>query len=161
MFWGSFSGDRAGPFVFWEKEWGNMTGEAYSQRILPRVVDHIRSNHSTALPPSKFMQDNASSHSAAVSKNYLLNQEISTMDWPAYSPDLNPIENVWSDMKEYIYSRYGDTVMGGQRRREETRILVEEAWYECTQPSKLLNILRGMHRRCEEVITAGGGSTGH
>ena len=100
MFLGSFSGDRASPFVFWDEDWGKMTGESYSQRILPRVVDYFRPNHNTASPPSELIQDKALSHSASASKNYLQNQGISTMIWPANSPDLNPIENVCSDMKE-------------------------------------------------------------
>lgn len=29
-------------------------------------------------------------------------QKINVMDWPALSPNLNPIENLWEDVKKYV-----------------------------------------------------------
>jgi len=37
-------------------------------------------------------------------KEYLNNQEYNVMLWPAQSPDMNPIENLWSFIKNKIYS---------------------------------------------------------
>jgi hypothetical protein len=41
MFWGSYSVKYGkGPTVFWEKEWGSITGEKYAERIVPLVDMH-------------------------------------------------------------------------------------------------------------------------
>ena len=46
-----------------------------------------------------FMQDNALIHTARVVKQWFANMAIPLTDWPPYSPDLNPIKQVWFHMK--------------------------------------------------------------
>jgi len=48
---------------------------------------------------AKFMQDGASSHRSKTTKKYLLKKNIPLFDHPPNSPDLNPIEKVWGEMK--------------------------------------------------------------
>ena len=46
-----------------------------------------------------FQQDNARAHTAEATKNWMRENEIRVIDWPPYSPDLSPIENVWAVLK--------------------------------------------------------------
>ena len=48
------------------------------------------------------MQDNASIHTAHIIKNWLAQTGIDVVDWPPYSPNLNPIEHVRRHLKEWV-----------------------------------------------------------
>ena len=45
-------------------------------------------------PDRTFMHDNASIHTAQKVKDWFEDQRIPVLDWPPYSPDMNPIEHV-------------------------------------------------------------------
>ena len=45
----------------------------------------------------------ASTHTAIIIREALADVGIKVIDWPAKSPDLNPIENLWALMKREIY----------------------------------------------------------
>lgn len=90
MFWGCFSGITKGPCLFWEKEWKTINKESYYDRIVPLTNGWLRLN-----PHLQFMQDGAPGYSAAYTIEELNERGIYPIFWPAYSPDLNPIEAVW------------------------------------------------------------------
>ena len=73
---------------------GTLTGQKYLDQILrPLVVPHF-DNHPLANRPI-FMDDNARPHRARVVQDYLQQEAIQRLPWPAMSPDMNPIEHVW------------------------------------------------------------------
>ena len=51
----------------------------------------------------EFMHDGAGPHRGLIVKEILREMEIRVMEWPPYSPDLNPIENLWALMKAELY----------------------------------------------------------
>ncbi|KAF5700393.1 transposable element tc3 transposase [Fusarium mundagurra] len=93
MFWAAFGHGSRTPLV---PLVGNVNAigiyELYSF-ILPWFLQ----------PGDIFMHDNASVHTARIVKALLQELEVDLMDWPPYSPDLNPIENLWALMKAEIY----------------------------------------------------------
>jgi len=68
--------------------------------------------------------------------------------WPAYSPDLNPIENVWGIMVQALAGMDFDT-------REEFQKAISKAWDDVPL-SVLRSLLDKMNSRYEAVIAAKG-----
>ena len=73
------------------------------------------------------------------------------VEWPPYSPDLNPIETVWDWMKDWIDDRYE----GIKLTYPQLRKAVNEAW-EAVSADYLGQLLDEMPARCQAVINAKG-----
>ncbi|GFV50265.1 transposable element Tc3 transposase [Trichonephila clavipes] len=52
-----------------------------------------------------FMDDNGRPHHANIVDECLQSEDITRMDWPTYSPDLNPIDHVWDMLGRRIAAR--------------------------------------------------------
>jgi len=149
MFWGCFAGSEKGPGVFWEKEWGTISSETYCERIIPIIHGWLRLR-----PHLSLMQDNAKGHSARATTHELLERGIIAIHWPAFSPDLNPIETVWNWMKDWIEREYGER----KWTYNELREAVIQAWNAITI-EQLNSLIESMRQRCLDVIAANGGYT--
>lgn len=149
MFWGSFHGSVNGPCLFWEKDWGSINQTTYCERIVPIVDGYLRMN-----PTLVFMQDNAPGHAAQLTQDELKERGVNVISWPAFSPDLNPIEAVWNEMKNYLSLHYPDK----KATYDVLRRRVREAWDQIS-PEFLHGLILSMQDRCKAVIEAQGGHT--
>jgi transposase len=89
------------------------------------------------------MQDGVPGHLAGNIIRELAERGIYPIFWPAYSPNLNPIETIWNWMKDYIEERYGDVQLSYDKLRDAVR----EAWDIITR-EQLLELIESMHQRC-------------
>ncbi|GFW73713.1 transposable element Tcb1 transposase [Trichonephila clavipes] len=123
---------------------GTMTT---SSSLLP----HVRLFRGAVGDKFVFMDDNATCHRTLAVQDCLDSEGIQRLVWPARSPDLNPIENVWDALGRQVAGRnYPPT-----NKNNLIRALTEE-WDKL--PQQLLdNVVQSMVRRVECCITLHGG----
>jgi hypothetical protein len=92
----------------------------------------------------RFQQDNAPQHTSNLAYRWFHNHGVNCIEFPPYSPDLNPIENLWSILKARIESRLVHTV-------DEVEQVLREEW-EALDPTLLAKLSDSMAERCQQVI---------
>ncbi|GFX04438.1 cubilin [Trichonephila clavipes] len=127
---------------------GIMTGQRYIDEVL---LPHVRLFCGAVGDKFVFMDDNATCHRTLAVQDSLDSEGIQRLVWPARSPDLNPIENVWDALGRQVAGRnYPPT-----NKNTLIRALTEE-WDKL--PQQLLdNVVQSMVRRVECCITLHGG----
>ncbi|GFV24419.1 transposable element Tcb1 transposase [Trichonephila clavipes] len=82
---------------------GSVTAVRYRDEVLEPIVRL----YAAAVGPTFVLMDyNARLHRADIVNDYLESEEIARMAWPAYSLDLNPIENLWDVLRRAVPSRF-------------------------------------------------------
>jgi transposase len=97
-----------------------------------------------------FMQDNASIHVSRESKNWFEARNIELLKWPARSPDLNPIENLWGILARDVYGggkQYGTV--------QELEVAVRNSWRNIRLPL-LEKLVDSMPGRLFELVQRNG-----
>lgn len=96
-----------------------------------------------------FQQDSAPCHTARITKKFLADNGIEVLTWPGNSPDLNPIENVWSVLKEKISGRSNMTV-------ESVQKAVKDYWEQHMDIAYLKSLSDSMPKRIRLILRANG-----
>ena len=97
MVWGSIS--LEGITALHVLARGTLTAIRYRDEILRPT---IRPSAGAVGPGFLLMHDNAKPHVVEVCQQFLHDEGIDAMDWPARSPDLNPIRHIWDIMSRCI-----------------------------------------------------------
>ncbi|GFU85009.1 transposable element Tcb2 transposase [Trichonephila clavipes] len=122
---------------------GTMTGHRYIDEVL---LPHVRLFRGAVGDKFVFMDDNATCHGTLAFQDCLDSEGIQRLVWPARSPDLNPIENVWGALGRQVAGpNYPPT-----NKNTLIRALTEE-WDKL--PQQLLdNVVQSMGRRAPQTI---------
>ena len=100
------------------------------------------------------MHDNAPSHASNHTKQWLSEQGLRNeklMVWPPNSPDLNPIENFWSIVKQKVYKN------GRQYSSKDGLWAAIKVACQNIEPSVVSKLTNSVDRRLVEVLKNNGG----
>ena len=146
MVWAGINNNRKTNLVIIN---GNLNAQRYSDEILaPVVIPYVNAN-----PNAIFQQDNARSHTARLTTQYLQANNVDVMEWPSKFLDLSPIEQVWDLLDRRVRQR----AVQPQTLRQLQHALVQEWNY--IPMNVIRQYIRSMRRRCRAEIQSAGRHT--
>lgn len=141
---------------------GKLNAQRYQNEILEHAIPEARKMFETHhIRHWTFQQDGASFHSAKTTIQWLDKNKISHISggkqarikWPANSPDLSVIENLWAIIKDRIYRTKPQS-----RQELEQAILAQ---WQLVDDALLKSLFDSMEDRLKECIEKRGGHTGY
>ncbi len=97
--------------------------------------------------------DNARPHVARICTQFLEAKNIPVLAWPAYSPDMSPIELVWDALDRRIRQH-----VPVPANIQQLRTAIEEKWTNIPQAT-INNLINSIQRRCVALREANCGHT--
>ncbi|GFW40095.1 transposable element Tcb2 transposase [Trichonephila clavipes] len=145
LVWGGIMlGSRTDLHIF---DAGSVNGTRYCNEIL---LPYVRLFRGAIGLQFLFMDDNAPCHRTVAAEQLLESEDIERMDWPARSPDLNPIEHVWDFLGKRLAARTLPPVT-----IRELRLALQDEW--AAMPQQLVDtLILSMGRRCETCLAVRG-----
>ena len=131
----------------------NVNANTYIRNVLQPVVVPFMRQHFRGR--RQFQQDKILAHNARLKTKFLQRNNINVMNWPAKSPDMSPIENLWDELGRRVF----------QRRPPHATLLqlcraIEDEWNNMLQRT-VMTLFESMRRRCVACINANGSYTKH
>ena len=136
MTWAAFSFTTKSKLVFID---GRMDSAKYIQMIKDDMLPLLKEGEI-------FQQDNAPIHVSQLSKQFFNDNKVQLLGWPALSPDINPIENLWAIMVRQVYGQ-GKQYLN----KTELKTALKAAW-ENIAASTMESLVNSMPKRCVQVV---------
>ena len=146
MLWGCFSAKGTGQL---HRIKGTMDGAMYRQILGENLLPSAR-----ALKMGRgwvFQHDNDPKHTAKATKEWLKKKHIKVLEWPSQSPDLNPIENLWRELKVRVAKRQ-------PRNLNDLEKICKEEW-DKIPPEMCANLVANYKKHLTSVIANKGFAT--
>jgi transposase len=99
------------------------------------------------------MEDGAPVHRSKICEEWKQQHLLEKLNWPANSPDLNPIENLWIILKDAVQH-----IKACPRNLDGLKVVLEREWKSISE-TKLLQLCHSMPSWLQAVIDANGGHT--
>ena len=131
---------------------GTMDSDLYLQ-ILQRNLEKTFRFRELKKEEIIFQQDNDPKHTAKKVKKYFEEENLQVLDWPSQSPDLNPIEHLWAELKKRLKA-----LKQCPTSITELAKTVFEVWVRI-EDEICQNLISSMPRRIASVLEAKGGYT--
>ena len=149
MMWGCMLWDGPGYAC---KIDGRMDGDLYV-KIMQDELQESLTYYNKRADRVIFQQDNDHKHTCKKAQAYFQTQDYDILWWPAQSPDLNPIEHLWTHLKKQL-SQYEEPPNGIL----ELWGHVQKEW-DAIKPEVCQNLIESMPRRIKALVKARGGYT--
>ncbi len=146
MIWAAMSSAGVGPLCFLKS--------TVNAAIYQEILEHFMLPSADKLYGDAdfiFQEDLAPAHTAKGTKSWFNDHGVTVLDWPANSPDLNPIENLWGIVKR----KMRDT---RPNNADDLKATVKETWASIP-PQQCHKLITSMPRRIKAVIKAKGAPT--
>lgn len=147
MIWAAISSAGKTPVCFIPTR---MNSEIYCQLLEEALIPFTEDMMDDTVI---FQQDNAACHAAKHTKAFLKDHSIPVLDWPACSPDLNPIENIWGILSRNVFNQNRKFDNAG-----ELKSAIIDEW-DKLDPNIVKSVIASMPRRLQEVISKNGEAT--
>lgn len=145
MVWGCFSYYGVGPI--------HLVEDIMREEDYCNIIQNVMLPYAEEEMPLEwvFQHDNDPKHASKLVKKCLQDNNVNVMVWPAQSPDLNPIENLWSALKKLLPK---EKITNKKMLWEE----VQKAWKKI--PRELCQkLVLSMKARCDAVMQNKGQTT--
>jgi len=133
----------------------NFNAKRYQQILETHLFPYIsRANRQFC-----FQQDNSPIHKARAITDLFERHNIHILDWPAYSPDINPIENLWAILKGKVEKKVNLRLMKKKKLSTiDFQTIIRQEW-EGLDDNLFLRLANSMKNRVSEVIEREGKKT--
>ena len=127
----------------------NMNGKLYRRILTQNLFEQA---HQMLGNRWIFQQDNDPKHRARLTVELLEDRCPQVLDWPSYSPDLNPIENLWSIMKRNVEKKVNVMISEKKSITQEVFMSTIMGEWKAIDRSLCFNLVNSMSKCIKLVI---------